>query len=127
MKTIQLIILLATLFFATQNTMAQDDFYSSSKKKNEVAKPAIVKDSAIAKVAVRPLLDESEYLSYDEYYEKKYAEDPNFVEEPTDYVESDDQNDANCQKTSNGRISGEIVAEIIYNVAFTFLIIWGSR
>ena len=126
MKSLQLIILLLSLFFVSQNAFAQDDFYNNPKKQKTTTKSA-VKDSLSISV-----FDESSYLTEKQYYELKYGENNIYSEENNDFTENEDTENEDTEnehhrKTRNNQIAGEIVAEIIYNVAITFLIIWGSR
>lgn len=121
MKTSQLLFLLLSLFFLTKNAMAQDDFYKSSDKKSNTTLTASHEPDSLA----LSIFDENNYLSFQEFNETKrriYQNDNEDV-----YYSEEKNEDEHCQKTSNGKLSGEIVAEIFYNVAFTFLIIWGSR
>ena len=121
MKSLQLIILLLSLFFVSQNAFAQDDFYNNPKKQKTTTKSAVKDWSSIS------VFDESSYLTEKQYYELKYGENNIYSEENNDFTENEDTENEHHRKTRNNQIAGEIVAEIIYNVAITFLIIWGSR
>ncbi|PKP47989.1 MAG: hypothetical protein CVT95_04960 [Bacteroidetes bacterium HGW-Bacteroidetes-12] len=131
MKSLQLIILLLSLFFLSQISFAQDDFYNNSKKQKSTitVKDSSKQNSSIITIVNDSLstnvFDEHSYLTEDEFHkltDKENNENSNY-----NYSENEVIIDEHHRKTRNNQIAGEIVAEIIYNVAITFLIIWGSR
>lgn len=133
MKTIQLLILLFSLFFISQISLAQDDFYKSSKKQKPIitANDSIKKNESIITTVNDSIstnvFDEHTYLTEDDFYRLADIENNEYSNQNYNYSENEVIIDEHQRKTRNNQIAGEIVAEIIYNVAITFLIIWGSR